>query len=450
MHVDQAATRDGALEHGFRGVDRALAADDAHEAPHGDGPRDLDVEHGARGRVRTGDRGQEAVGVVRGSELEQVARAHGFGEREARGARGAFEGGACGLGPSARRARGERDDLAHELPAIVGALVAHHRVAGVAVLVGGREVAVEAALELPSPGAAGGGVDVGPARRAQLVQGLTVGVRHGEHVIGRLHAPFELEGRRPGVDQARQHLARVGVARAEGAFPVGGREHATIRVDELIGQAARLSAHAAVGRAARAVEAREQADSRVAEADRSVCEDLEVDAHGRDRGDLVDRELARERHAVGAAIPAPRGSARVVDVGLRGDVRLELGHEAAHLGEEPPVLDDEGVGPADGAGADELERLGHLGVLDDDVHRDVDPRAGEMGLTAGGLERRGREVVGLATGVEGAHAAVDGVRSGREGRREGLGSPSGGEELGQASPRALRAIGRRREAPPRP
>ena len=91
----------------------------------------------------------------------------------------------------------------------------------------------------------------------------------------------------------------------------------------------------------------EQADARVAEADGAVGEDLEVDARARgvDLRDLVDGELARERHAVGARGLAPGRPARVVDVRLGGDVRLDARHETAHLGEEAPVLDDEGVRP---------------------------------------------------------------------------------------------------------
>ena len=93
-------------------------------------------------------------------------------------------------------------------------------------------------------------------------------------------------------------------------------------------------------------------------------------------GDLVDGELARESHAVGALLAAPKRSAVIMDVRLGRDVRLDAGHGALDLKEQAPVLDDEGVGAQRGAAMDELQRIAHLGLLDDDVDRDVDARPG--------------------------------------------------------------------------
>ena len=130
-------------------------------------------------------------------------------------------------------------------------------------------------------------------------------------------------------------------------------------------------------------------------------EDLELDVHGVvDVGDLVNGKLARERDAVGSGGLAPCGAAGVVDVRLSGDMRLDLGHEAANLKEEPPVLDDEGVGAELPAAIDEGERLAHLLVLDDDVDRQVHARSGEVRRAAGGSERLVGEVVRLAARVE--------------------------------------------------
>ena len=95
-----------------------------------------------------------------------------------------------------------------------------------------------------------------------------------------------------------------------------------------------------------------------------------------DGGDLVNGELAREGHAVGALFAAPKGSAVVMDVRLGRDVCLDAGHGALDLKEQAPVLDDEGVGAQRGAAMDELQCIAHLGLLDDDVDRDVDARPG--------------------------------------------------------------------------
>ena len=106
-----------------------------------------------------------------------------------------------------------------------------------------------------------------------------------------------------------------------------------------------------------------------------------------------------------------------------------VGMSGARGGEEPPVLDDEGVSAEDGAALDVGERAGKLGFLDNDVDGDVDARAGEVGLAAGGLKGVVGEVSRFAAGVEGAHAAIDGVGAGGEGGPERLRAPGGGEKL---------------------
>ena len=63
-------------------------------------------------------------------------------------------------------------------------------------------------------------------------------------------------------------------------------------------------------------------------------------------GNLVDGKLAREGHAVGALLAAPKGSAVVVDVRLGRDMRLDAGHGALDLKEQAPVLDDEASAPS--------------------------------------------------------------------------------------------------------
>ena len=163
-----------------------------------------------------------------------------------------------------------------------------------------------------------------------------------------------------------------------------------------------------------------------------MAEDLEVDVGygGVDPGDLGDGELAREGHAVGSLGAAPGRAARVVDVRLRRDMRLDAGHGAADLEEQPPVLDDERVGAQGGAAAHELERRGHLAVLDDDVHGDIDACTGEMGRATRLAKRVVGEVRGLATSIELAHAAVDGVGACGERGGEGLRPAGGGQELG--------------------
>lgn len=79
---------------------------------------------------------------------------------------------------------------------------------------------------------------------------------------------------------------------------------------------------------------------------------------------------------------------------------------------------------------DELQRIGHLGLLDDDVDRDVDARAGQVCSAAGLLKGLVGKVRCLAAGVEAAHATVDGVCPRGECGGEGLRASGGGQELG--------------------
>ena len=81
---------------------------------------------------------------------------------------------------------------------------------------------------------------------------------------------------------------------------------------------------------------------------------------------------------------------------------------------------------------DELQRIAHLGFLDDDVDRDVDARAGQMRGAAGLLKGLVGKVGGLAACVEAAHAAVDGVCPGGECGGKGLGPSGGRQKLGSA------------------
>jgi hypothetical protein len=165
-----------------------------------------------------------------------------------------------------------------------------------------------------------------------------------------------------------------------------------------------------------------------------VSEHLELDALAGAQLDLGQAQLARQRHSMGTElVPAPGDPARVVDVRLRGHMDLDLRPEPAHLCEQPPVLDDEGVGTEFGGPADEGEGTRHLGRADDHVLGHVDAGAGQMGLTARLGEGSLVEVAGTTAGVEvAAEAAVDGIRTGGEGGSERLRPASRGEKLGHA------------------
>ena len=162
------------------------------------------------------------------AKLQQVALAHGLKQLNA------GDGGAAtaivGL-ESAYIAVGQAtaQHRAHNLAAVVGALVAHHLVARGAILVGVRKVAIKAALEL----ALAGGILILRGRNIgkHVINLMTVHVDDGIHVIGGLHAALELERCGAGVIQAANKLRRVGVARAQRALATGRGERAAVLVN---------------------------------------------------------------------------------------------------------------------------------------------------------------------------------------------------------------------------
>ena len=290
-HVHRATAQHVALERGAGGVDGALAANHADAASFGHAAGHAAFNDVARGGILGGDGGQELVKLIIVAQLQQVALAHRLKQLNA-GDGGAaatvvgFEAAYIAVGQAAAQHR------THDLAAVVGTLVAHHLVARGAVLIGVRKVAVKAALELAL---AGGFLVLGHGGSGQhVVNFVTVHIDDGVHIIGRLHAALELERRGAGIIQAADELRGIGVARAQRALATGRGERATVLVDQLVGQAAGLGAHAAVGRTARHGKARKQAQARVAKADGAVAKDLKVHigcgvVNG---GDFVDGELA--------------------------------------------------------------------------------------------------------------------------------------------------------------
>ena len=162
------------------------------------------------------------------AKLQQVALAHGLKQLNA-GDGGAptavvgLEAAHIAVGRAAAQHR------AHDLAAVVGALVAHHLVTRGTVLVGVRKVAVKAALELSLAGRILilRGRNIGQ----HVINLMTIHVDDGIHVIGGLHAALELERCGAGVIQTANKLRSVGVARAQRALASGRGERAAVLVN---------------------------------------------------------------------------------------------------------------------------------------------------------------------------------------------------------------------------
>ena len=435
-HAHRHATPAGNVPRGGarRGVHGPLRANHAHRGARRQGTRGAAADRLARGSVNLGVDGQELRGVIERTKLEKVALPHRG--RQSQGHVGTGEAAHALATAVAATATDEgvlelvgRDDLTHQLASVVRPLVAHHVVVGGTEEVGVGEVAVERPPELAmAQGVRLAIVDAG----GQRVEGAPVRGDHGVHVVGGLHATLDLERAHARVAHPGKVVDGAEVLGAERPGATGRRDHLARLVDEVVRQTARLSAETAVRRAT-ARQRAHHADARVAEAERPVAEALELDALAGNPGDLGQRELARERHPVDAEIAAPGHTARVVDVRLRGDVRLDLRPGASDLGEKSPVLDDEGVGAEEPRPTHELEHAGQLGGGHRHVDGDVDPDAGEMRAAAGLGERLVREVAGASASVEVvAEAAVDGIGARRERGVERLGAARGGEQLGHA------------------
>ena len=127
-HVYGAAAQHIALERGAGGVNGALASNHAHAAALGHAAGHATFDDVTGGGIIGGNGGQELVKLVIVAKLQQVALAHGLKQLNA------GDGGAAtaiiGL-ESAYIAVGQTaaNHRAHNLAAVVGALVAHHIVA---------------------------------------------------------------------------------------------------------------------------------------------------------------------------------------------------------------------------------------------------------------------------------------------------------------------------------
>ena len=408
-HIDTPFSLDVRARHAGGGVHRCLRADHAHDGARLDGPCRRRRDGLSRRGVALDVHGEELRRIAHGAQLEQVARTDGLGQanRDLRPGKASHAGTPAVSAAAALEAileRSARHDLAHGLATVVRTLVAHHPVVGLAEQIGVGEVAVEGSLELT--------VDrVVLLRRERYprngrVDGLPVCPDDLIHVVGGLHAPLDLERAHARANHLADVVDSAIVLRAQStraahaAHLLGHPRRRHVRdghelallVHELIRQTARLGTQAAVG-GAPARQRAHHAHARVAEAQCAVAEALKLHTLLGDARDLGQRQLARERHAVGAERTAPGDAAGVVNVGLCRDVRLDLGPRAADLRKEAPVLDDEGVGAQKPRAAHEPEHARDLVGCHGDVHGDIDARAREVSAAARVAEARVVEVL---------------------------------------------------------
>ena len=290
-HGDGAAARHVQPRDTRRGVHRRLRANHAHHRASRDGPRSAAGDGLASSGRALGAHGEELGGILHRPQLEQVALPHRLVKANLHVRAGETP---HALAPAVRAAASHqcvlqlagRDDLAHQLAAVVGALVAHHLVAGAAPEVGVREVAVEDATQRAVARSVGARVLL--ATGVKRVERTAVGRDHGVHVVWRLHAALDLERGHARVGKLGKVINNAIVLGAERPRAAGGLDCVALLVHQVVRQAARLRAEAAVGRAPAGKRAH-HAHAGIAEAQGPVAKGLKLHALLRNGAHLVER-----------------------------------------------------------------------------------------------------------------------------------------------------------------
>ena len=198
---------------------------------------------------------------------------------------------------------------------------------------------------------------------------------------------------------------------------------------EAVLQATGLGAHAAVA-AALADQGRHVALSGVAEAQRAVDEDLDLD--GRVFGDVADLfeiELPGEHGPRHAELGRGLDALEVVDGHLGAGVQRDVRQILADGGGETQILHEDRVRSGVTRELRGLERRLDLPVAHEGVERDVDLAAADAAIAHGLLKFFLGKVFGSAAGVEIAHAEIDRVGAVLYGGNDGFRRAGGGKQF---------------------
>ena len=254
-----------------------------------------------------------------------------------------------------------------------------------------------------------------------LLEGGGVNLCDNGGILGPLHAPFDLDARDSRVLNLLEPVNETVVLEGEGVVV-----HASA---EGVLESAGLGAHAAVA-AALADEGRHIALARVAEAQGAVDEDLGLNGGVlRDIADLVKAQLPCQHGAGYAELGCRLHARKVVDGHLGARVQGNVGQVLPDRGDEAEILDDDAVGADLGGKARSLKRGLDLTVVDEGVERHIYLAAAHMAVAHGAFKFLVGEVLRAASGVEIAHAHIDGVRAVLHRGDHSLGRPGGRKQF---------------------
>ena len=147
------------------------------------------------------------------------------------------------------------------------------------------------------------------------------------------------------------------------------------------------------------------------------------------RADLVQRQFARQDHAVEALLGQQVAAARRSDVHLGGGVQFQLRKVVARHFEHAQVLHDDTVRPHAVQVLQHLPDAVGLALLEHGVHRDVHFLLAVAAGVYGGLELVEGEIGRAHARVEAAQAEIDGVGAFADGCVERFGVAGRSQEF---------------------
>ena len=163
-----------------------------------------------------------------------------------------------------------------------------------------------------------------------------------------------------------------------------------------------------------------------------MAEYLDGHARGTERRNLVDRQLARRRHALDPQLIGgkPHG-AFAMNARLRRQVNLDPGNRRAQRAGQPGIGHNQSIGAQLQCMSSQRHRVGQLIVKHEHVERHVHTHA--MGMRHGAAARKLviRKAVGAHTGVKAAQPRIDGIGTRGDSRKHLVESARRRQQLGQ-------------------
>ena len=275
-----------------------------------------------------------------------------------------------------------------------------------------------------------GGLQLGklfPGGFPAFPHGGGIDARDDGDVLRPLHAAFDLQASHPHVLQILKLPGQGHVLQGEGVAGLLVPRPAE-------GQTAGLGAQAPVAAAA-PQDGGQEALAAVAHAQGPVDKGLQL--HGRGLAQGLDGGLGQlpgEDHPGHAQVSAGLHAVQVVDGHLGGGVDVHIGDGLPEKSGHAQVLDQDGVDADLRGKGGGLRRQGQFSVGQEGVQGQVDLGPPLMAVGNGLAQLLLGEVLGVAPGVEGAVAQIDGIRPGLDRCGQRLGGTGRCEKFHGVSP----------------